>query len=74
MIMPKKSITWNVCKGHALLGTVYGINLKQSQSFQLIRQSTQSGEEARFQLWSLLDFSTVQQLEQAVFNPDPAVD
>lgn len=70
----KKSITLNVCKVHGLLGSVYGINLKQSGLFHLIRQSSQSGEDARFQLWSLLDFSTVQQLEQVVFNPDLAVD
>lgn len=70
----KKSITWNVCKVHALLGSVYGINLQQSRFFHLIRQSSQSGVDARFQLWPLLDFSTVQQLEQVVFNPDLAVD
>lgn len=68
MIMPclggKKSIPLNVCKVPALLGSVYGINLKQAGFLHLIRQSSLRGEGARFQLGSLLDLSPVQQLDK----------
>lgn len=54
--------------------SIYGINLKPSGFFHLVRHSRQSGEDTRSQLWSLLDISTVRQLEQVVFNPDLVLD
>lgn len=56
------------------VNSIYGINLKQSGFFHLVRHSRQSGLDTRSQLWSLLDISTVWQLEQVVFNPDLVLD
>lgn len=50
MVFFKKSIISNVCKVHVLLGRIYGIDLKQSQVFHLIRPSRQSGEDTQSRL------------------------